>query len=134
MKALILALLAAPALASAQRESCPLLLPEGGIVVARPPTGWTAGPESLVRLSGAGVKRGPAQGFAYLVPNGDRKINGGYVTTYEFDAGEEKWLWCEYGTAATQIAKRMGNAATKCEVTSKEERRGVYTEVTAVCK
>lgn len=124
----------APMLASAQQESCPLLLPEGAITVARPPAGWVTGPKSLVRLTGAGVMRGPPHGMAYLVPSGDRKIKGGHVTTFAFQPGEEKWLWCEYGTAATQIARRMSDAATTCALTTKEERRGVYTEVKVVCK
>jgi len=77
---------------------------------------------------------GKPERMGYLVPSGGKKIKGGYVSAFEFDAGEEKWLWCEYGTGATQIAKRMDDAATRCELTAKEERRGVYTEVMAVCK
>jgi hypothetical protein len=133
-RAIVLLLIAVPAFAQAQRESCPLLLPEGAIAVTRPPAGWTPGPRTLVRLSGAGVMSGKPERMGYLIPSEGRKIKGGHVTSYIFDAGEEKWLWCEYGTSATQIAKRMNDAATACEVTTKEERRGVYTEVTAACK
>lgn len=134
-RAAIAAVLAlAPGLSSAQQESCPLLLPEGAITVARPPAGWIPGPKSLVRITGAGVMSGPPHGMAYLVPAGDKKIKGGHVTTFVFQAGEEKWLWCEYGTAATHITKRMGDAATSCELTTKEERRGVFSEVKVVCR
>ncbi len=133
--AIAFALMATPMLSHAQREeSCPLLLPEGAIMVARPPAGWIPGPKSLVRLTGAGVMSGPPERMGYLVPSGDKKIKGGHMTTFVFDPGEEKWLWCEYGTAATHIAKRMDDAATRCELTSKEERRGVYSEVKVVCK
>lgn len=132
--AIIAALALSPVLACAQQESCPLLLPEGAVEVRQVPAGWVAGPKSLVRITSAGVMSRHPEQMAYMVPASERKIKGGHVTTYEFAAGEEKWLWCEYGTPAIQIAKRMGDAATKCELTAKEERRGVYTEVKATCK
>lgn len=131
----ITALLAlVPVLASAQQESCPLLLPEGAIVVARPPAGWSQGPGSPVHLTGAGMMSSPPSRMRYLVPNGDKKVKGGYVTTFEFQAGDEKWLWCEYGAPAAQIAKRIDGAAAKCELTTKRDRHGTYSEVKVGCK
>lgn len=132
--AIIAALVLLPVLAYAQQESCPLLLSEGAVEVRQVPAGWIAGPKSLVRITSAGMMRRHPEQMAYLVPNGNRKIKGGYVTIYEFDAGEEKWFWCEYATPAIQITKRMGDAATKCELTTREERRGIYTEVKVTCK
>lgn len=71
--------------------------------------------------------RGHPNLMQYLVPSGSKKSKGGGSVWWEFDAGEEKWLLCTYGTDAVQIAKRMDDAATRCELTWKEERRGVYT-------
>jgi hypothetical protein len=70
----------------------------------------------------------------YLVPNGDKKVKGGYVTTFEFQPKDEKWLWCEYGTPANQIAKQLDGAGTKCDLTTKRDRHGAYTEVKVVCR
>lgn len=123
-----------PALASAQQESCPLILPEGSVVVARPPAGWNQGPKSQVHLTGVGMMSSPPSGMQYLVPSTDKKIKGGYVTTFEFGATDEKWLWCVYGAPAAQIAKRVNGTATKCELTTKQDRHGGYTEVKVACK
>jgi hypothetical protein len=133
MRALIIALLA-PGLAAAQTVSCPLTLPEDAVAVARPPAGWIAGPPSLVRLQGGGVMRGHPSGIGYLVPASQKKVKGGTVATFRFDAGEEKWLWCEYGASVAQIARRMDDAATACAVTTTEERRGVIAEMVAQCR
>jgi hypothetical protein len=133
MRALILALLT-PAVAVAQTVSCPLTLEEGSIVVARPPAGWLGTSPSLARLTAGGVMRGHPTLMQYLVPNGSRKVKGGSVISWEFDAGDEKWLWCSYGTNALQVAKRMDDPATLCEVTVKEARRGVISEMIAECR
>lgn len=53
---------------------------------------------------------------------------------WRFEKGEEKWLWCGYGREVIQLAKRMNDVATKCEMTGKEERPGVYIEIRLVCK
>lgn len=130
---LLLALLLSSPLAAAQQVSCPLLLPEGAVVVAQPPAGWKVGPPSLVRLSGAGVKWGLASGHGYLVPDA-KKVKGGTVLQFQFEPGEEKWLWCEYGTLPAQIAKRMDDAATLCTMTIKKNRHGWITDITTVCR
>lgn len=134
MRATIAAALAvAPMLASAQQESCPLILPEGAVVVARPPSGWSPGPKTQVHLSGAGMMSSPPEGMQYLVPRVDKKANGGDRTTFEFQPNDEKWLWCDYGPAA-QIAKRIQGAWTSCELTTKRDRHRTFTEVKATCK
>jgi hypothetical protein len=122
-----------PAIAAAQTASCPLTLPEGSVAVVREPNGWLGSSPSSARLDGGGMLSGHPKEMQYLVPDGSRKVKGG-STTWTFQSGQEKWLYCVYGTSAIQIAKRMDDKATRCLVTRKEERQGVVVEMTAVCK
>ncbi|MBZ2208452.1 hypothetical protein I4X03_014395 [Massilia sp. R798] len=68
------------------------------------------------------------------MPEATRNAKGGTIDSWRFAKGEEKWLWCGYGREVIQLAKRMNDAATECEMTGKEERPGVYVEITLVCK
>jgi hypothetical protein len=70
----------------------------------------------------------------YLVPAASKKVKGRSASTWSFDPGEEKWLYCSYGRAAVQLAKRMDDKATMCEVTAKLERKDVITSITVVCR
>lgn len=132
MRLLLCGLLTAPILACAQQVSCPLTINEGAVEV-RAPTGWQAS-SSLAHLGSAGMTRGNPRRLGYLIPEATRKAKGGAIDSWNFSKGEEKWLWCGYGREAIQLAKRMNDAATKCEMTGKEERSGVYVEITLVCK
>lgn len=132
MRALLCCLLAAPVVTYAQQVSCPLTLPEGSIE-AKPPNGWRAS-TSLVHLGSAGMIRGDPRMIGYLIPNATKESRGVTVDTWMFEKGEEKWLWCGYGMEAIQLAKRMHDAATRCEITAKEKRRGVYADVTIICR
>jgi hypothetical protein len=107
MRALIIALLA-PGLAAAQTVSCPLTLPEGAVAVARPPAGWIAGPPSIVRLQGGGVMRGHPSGIGYLMPASQKKVKGGTVATFRFDAGEESGC----GANTAPVSRRSQGAWT----------------------
>lgn len=80
------------------------------------------------------MMRGNPRGLGYLVPESTKKLQGGNVDSWSFDKGGEKWLWCGYGREVIQLSKRMNDAATRCEMTGKEERSGVYLETTLVCK
>ncbi|MDB5935952.1 MAG: hypothetical protein JWQ01_3296 [Massilia sp.] len=71
---------------------------------------------------------------AILTPGVVRKIRGGTTDTKEFPGGEEKWLWCEYGSGALKIAKRLPDTATVCTVTRKETKRDGVTEISAECR
>lgn len=72
--------------------------------------------------------RGHPNQLGYLKPEVTRKG----TSRYTFDAGEEKWLYCSYG-AAVQLAKRMDDKSTHCEVSSKT-RGGMIEKLTAVCR
>lgn len=132
--ALVLVLVLAPAIAAAQRVSCPLVLPEGSIEVTHPPAGWLGSSPSLARLGGGGVMSGHPKQMQYLAPAATKKVKNSRLVTWHFDTGEEKWLWCSYGTIAVQIAKRLDDAATECTLTVKEERPGVIADMTVSCK
>jgi hypothetical protein len=133
MKVLAL-LLALPAVAVAQTASCPLTMPQGSVGVVHAPPGWYGFSPSLARLDGGGMMSGPPKQMGYLVPASTRKTKSGGVASWQFEAGEEKWLYCSYGTDAIQVAKRMDDKATECTVTSREERKGAIVELTAACK
>jgi hypothetical protein len=134
MRVLSLILLV-PAVALGQTVSCPSVLPQGSVEVVRTPPGWFGFSPSQSRLDGGGMMSGPPQQMAYLVPASSRKVKGaGIATGWQFAAGEEKWLYCTYGTNAIQVAKRMDDKTTECTMTSREERKGVIAELTAVCK
>lgn len=132
MRLLFCGLLAVPTWACAQQVSCPLTIDEGTVEV-RAPAGWQAS-SSLAHLGSAGMTRGHPRRLGYLVPEATRKVKGRATDSWQFDKGEEKWLWCGYGREVIQLAKRMNDAATKCEMTGKEERPGVYAEITLVCQ
>jgi hypothetical protein len=123
-----------PSVAFAQKASCPPTMPQGSVDVVRAPPGWHGFSPSLARLDGGGMMSGPPSQMGYMVPASTRKTKGGGASNWQFAVGEEKWLYCSYGTDAIQVAKRMDDKATECTVISREERKGVIMELTAVCK
>jgi hypothetical protein len=126
MRALALFLL--PSEALAQQVSCPETMPQGSVEVAHAPSGWLGSSPSLARLDGGGMMRGHPKDIGYLRP----EIRKG-LARYTFDAGEEKWLYCSYG-AAVQLAKRMDDKATRCELSSTKDQAGALAAITAVCR
>lgn len=129
---LLCALLAAPAITCAQTVSCPLTIAEGTVDV-KAPIGWQAS-SALAHLGSAGMTRGHPRQLGYLVPTTAKKAKGRDIDFWTFDKGEEKWLWCGYGREVIQLTKRMDDRATRCEMTGKEDRPGVYIEITLICK
>jgi hypothetical protein len=123
-----------PALAAAQTITCPASLPVASIELPRPPAGWLATSPSVMRLDGGGMLSSNPKQMQYLVPAGSKKVKGGEASTWSFDPGEEKWLYCTYGKMAIQLSKRMDDKATICEVTAKLERKDVITSIAAVCR
>jgi hypothetical protein len=134
MRAFLLFLGLLPALSLAQTVTCPESVPETSIEVKRPPAGWLATAPGLVRLDGGGMLSGNPTQMQYLVPGGSKKIKGGETSTWSFEPGEEKWLYCTYGKMAIQLSKRMDDKAKNCEVTAKLERKDVIASITAVCR
>lgn len=130
MIALILVLAATPA---AETVSCPLTLPAEALTV-RAPQGWYGSAPTFLRLQGGAVMRGHPDMEGYLVPDQTKKIAGGSVQTFIFDAGEERWLWCAYGIGSPQLDKRLSDAATKCVVTVRETKQDGVTGTTAMCR
>jgi hypothetical protein len=132
MKALAL-VLAAPALAVAQTATCPDSVPEGAVEVKRAPEGWVASSPGVLRLDGGGMMSGDPRQMQYLVPASSRKILGGGTSIWNFDRGEQKWLYCTYGKMAVQLAKRMDDNATSCEVTVKRAHKEAILGIMAFC-
>lgn len=130
----VYAFCALPALASAQHAECPLILPEGAIDIKQAPAGWLATSPSLARLTGGGMLSGPPKDMAYLVPAASKAIKAGSKEIWHFDSGEQKWLYCSYGTAALQLSKRMDDAASECTITTREERKGVIASLAVDCR
>jgi hypothetical protein len=115
--------------------ACPLILEEGAIKIVRPPTGWTATSHSLARLTGGGLMRGHPDQIGYLRAEKTTHFKGGGTASNEFEAGEEKWLWCGYGaTNALQLSKQLPDSATQCTVTHRETKRDGITEIAAECR
>lgn len=124
MKALLLLLLS-PA-AAADNTSCPLELPAESISI-RAPAGWLGTVPALLRLADAGVMLGHPGAKGYLVPDRSTSSKSGGTRTYLFAAGEERWLWCAYGSLSPQLARRLSDANTECTLTYQE---GEYTGIT----
>jgi hypothetical protein len=124
-----------PVWAVAQTVSCPAELPKGSIDVARTaPAGWLASSPSLIRLDGGGMLSGDPNLMQYLAPASSKKFKGGGSSAWNFEPGEEKWLYCNYGGIAVQLSKRIDDKATRCEVTATLDQVGAIKAITAVCK
>jgi hypothetical protein len=134
MKILFLLAGMLPAMAAAQTVTCPASVPETSIAVTRAPAGWLATSPQVVRLDGGGMLSGHPKQMGYLVPGVSKKVKGGDSSTWGFEPGEEKWLYCTYGKMAIQLSKRMDDKATTCELIAKLERKDVITSITAVCR
>lgn len=130
---LLLAPLLAAGLALAEPVSCPLALDAGAVRVAHVPRGWEPVPTQGMRLTNGGLIRGAPAEWGYLRPTRTGTTKGGHSASNEFVAGEEKWLWCGYGGADVQIAKRLPDAATVCTVTSRKA-DGAVMELRADCR
>jgi hypothetical protein len=131
---LLAILLAAPVLAIAQTATCPDALPEGALEVKRAPVGWGASSPGVIRLDGGGMMSGDPKQMQYLVPASSKKVRGGGASTWNFDRGEQKWLYCTYGKMAVQLAKRMDDNSTSCEVMVKHGRSNSVAAITASCR
>lgn len=134
MKLFPLFVTAAPILAVAQTVTCPESLPEGAVEVKRPPDGWVASSTNVIRLDGGGMMSGDPRQMQYLVPASSRKVPGGGSSAWNFDRGEQKWLYCTYGKMAVQLATRMDDTSTSCEVTVKYGQKNAIVGITAVCR
>lgn len=134
MRLLALFLAAAPTLAVAQPVSCPESLPENAVEVKRVPEGWVASSPGVIRLDGGGMMSGDPKQMQYLVPASSKKARGGGASTWNFDRGEQKWLYCTYGKMAVQLAKRMDDKSTSCEVTVKHGQKDAIVAITAICR
>lgn len=123
-----------PGVVIAQTISCPTTLPENSVQVARVPAGWEASASAPVRLDGGGMLSGNPKQMQYLVPARSKKIKDGGASTWDFEPGEEKWLYCTYGRMAVQLSKRMDDAATVCEISSLKDQGGGIAQIKAVCR
>lgn len=131
MRALILLLLSP--LAAAEEMSCPLELPPEAITV-RAPAGWLATVPSMLRLTDGGVMRGHPLEKGYLVPDRTNSARNGGKRTYVFDVGEERWLWCAYGSLSPQLSKRLSDVNTECTLTYQEAKYTGITQMAVACR
>lgn len=130
----IAAMLMASGAARSEPVACPLILEEGAVKIVRPPNGWLGTSHSLARLTSGGLMRGHPDQIAYLRPEKTTVFKGGGTASNEFEAGEEKWLWCGYGgTNALQLSKRLPDSAIACTVTHKATKRDGLVRLSAEC-
>jgi hypothetical protein len=134
MRVLFLVLVVTPVVVAAQTVACPEAVPGASVEVKQPPAGWVASSPVLLRLDGGGMVSGDPKQMQYLVPASSKKMKGDAVSTWNFDPGEQKWLYCTYGRMAIQLSKRMDDEATRCDVTVRRERQGAISGITAVCR
>ncbi|TQK10268.1 STY0301 family protein [Herbaspirillum sp. SJZ107] len=123
-----------PSLAATQTISCPAIITEGSIQVQRAPEGWQASASTPVWLDGGGMLSGAPAEMRYLVQASSKKAKGATISTWNFQPGEEKWLYCTYGKMAVQLSRRMDDRATVCEVTATTSSKGSVTSITAACR
>lgn len=128
----LIALLTLPAFAG-DPVTCPLTLPAEAVSV-HAPQGWYGSAPTFFRLAGAGVMRGHPDQKGYLKPDRIRSANGRSQTSFTFEPGEEKWLWCAYGPGSPQLARRLSDAATECRVASKRAKDSTVEEILVTCR
>jgi hypothetical protein len=128
----VLALLPLMAVGTEQKTHCPLTLPAEALTVHAPP-GWLGSAPSFIRLTDGGVMRGHPDGMGYLVPFRSKSAKGATTLTFVFEAGEEKWLWCSYGSRSPQLAKRLDDRATECTLIYAHTKQDGITDMYATC-
>jgi hypothetical protein len=90
--------------------------------------------ETTGLVPGGGMMSGDPKQMQYLVPASSKKVRGGGASTWNFDRDEQKWLYCTYGKMAVQLARRMDDKSTSCEVTVKHGRKDAIVGITAFCR
>lgn len=131
MRPLVLMLLSP--FAAADNISCPLELP-AEVITVRAPQGWLATVPSLLRLTDGGVMRGHPNEKGYLVPDRTSSTKKGGTRTYMLDRGEERWLWCSYGSLSPQLTRRLDDATTECTLTYEEAEDTGLTQMEVSCR
>lgn len=124
MKILLLAILplCLPALAAEQRIECPARYPTEDITL--PQSGqWDTGfVPAGIPLTGGGMYTGPLAQRGEL-RGSERRIKGGFIIHFGFDRDQQppgKWFVCYYGHV--QLARRVADATTECELTHKDRK------------
>ncbi len=65
----------------------------------------------------------------------ERRIRGGYITNFGFNRDQdppEKWFVCHYGHV--QLARRIADTTTACELTHKERKFPKESDVRLICR
>lgn len=112
--------------------SCPMTLAADALSV-RAPAGWHGSAPTFLRLTGSGVMRGHPDEKGYLVPDSTHSEGGRRTVSFSFDPGDEKWLWCVYGTGSPQLAKRLSDAANQCNVSTRRSKTGSIEQMEVTC-
>jgi hypothetical protein len=87
-----------------------------------------------MRLTGGGIMRGHPDQMGYLVPFASKRTKNGGVTTWTFEPGEERWLWCNYGgTGAIQLSKRLEDSVGNCSITFRTAEKNQIVDLYASC-
>ncbi|MEW6369490.1 MAG: STY0301 family protein [Pseudomonadota bacterium] len=136
MKLLLLAALslALPAQATEQRIECPARYPAEDIML--PQTGeWTTGlVPAGIPLEGGGMLAGPIDQRGEL-RGSEQRIKGGFITSFAFEREQKppgKWFICHYGHV--QLARRVADTTTACELTYKERKFPNEPDVRLICR
>lgn len=92
---------------------------ENGRYPNRPTTGLVP---AGIPLTGGGMYTGPLAQRGEL-RGSERRITGGFITHFGFDRDQQppgKWFVCYYGHV--QLARRVADATTECELTHKDRK------------
>ncbi|WP_313705996.1 STY0301 family protein [Massilia sp.] len=120
--------------AAEQRIECPARYPAEDIPL-RETGDWDTGlVPADIPLEGGGMFTGPLVRRAEL-RGSERRIRGGYITNFGFNRDQdppEKWFVCHYGHV--QLARRIADTTTACELTHKERKFPKESDVRLICR
>lgn len=107
----------AEAHAKAGPVTCPLEIQQSSIKVSANP-GWVPHVTFPLRLYSAGMSGGAPGSLLVLRGQPQPAKKGVYKTLYDFSAGDEKWLDCDYGDAGEiSMSRRLDDGLTQCVIT-----------------
>ncbi len=119
---LVVLLLHLPVHAVEQRIECPARYPAYDILL-RENGQWETGlVPANIPLIGGGMYVGPLSRRGEL-RGSERRVKGGFVTRFGFDQDQHpssKWFVCYYGHV--QLARRVTDSTTACELTHEEKK------------
>lgn len=123
------AVCACAGVSAAQVEAqCPGIVPATAIKPDRPVADWVTAVPGQMHLRGAGMTAGGPETKTYLVPDKTTKS----VQTFMFATGEERWIFCDYGSV--ELFRKVGEGANSCTITTKTTKPAGMLSALVVCK